>query len=45
IGPNEFDEYKFKAFQFSKITLVKELMRHSISLIVRRFAFNDKDLN
>ncbi|CAG8717991.1 9608_t:CDS:2, partial [Racocetra persica] len=40
---DEFVEYKFKAFRYSEITLVKEITKSDISLIIGHFAFADSN--
>ncbi|RIB01272.1 hypothetical protein C2G38_2150532 [Gigaspora rosea] len=44
-GSNDFVEYVFKAFRFSETTLVEEVTKGSISLIIDRFTFVIGELN
>ncbi|CAG8453972.1 16780_t:CDS:2 [Cetraspora pellucida] len=44
-GSNDFVEYKFKAFRLSETSLVEEITKSSISLVIGRFVFNEKELN
>ncbi|CAG8589040.1 17994_t:CDS:2 [Gigaspora rosea] len=46
-GIEEFVEYKFKAFGFSETTLVEEVEKGSISMIIGRFVYitAEKELN
>lgn len=44
-GIDEFVEYKFKAFRFSDMTLVEEITKGSLSMIIGRFVFVEGELN